>query len=60
MEMDDKAAIAIFTRMLQEPSRTDEEREALRHAIGILGWTKLIEGYTENRKKKRDLERQLD
>lgn len=52
--MDDKEAIAIFTQMLTKYPLTKEEQEAVRHTIGLLGWTKLLEGYHENRKKARD------
>ena len=52
--MNDKEAIAVLTRMLQEKSLSTEEQEAIRTAIGILSWTKLIDGYTEQRKRARD------
>jgi hypothetical protein len=52
--MDDKKAIEIFTKMLKKYSLRDEEKDALRHAIGLFGWTKLLEGYEENRKRARD------
>lgn len=52
--MDDKEAAKVLESILKKYDLSDEEKEALRQAIGVLGWTKLIEGYTENRKKARD------
>lgn len=52
--MDDKKAVQILIGMLKKYSFTDEEKEAVREALGILGWTKLLEGYTERRKRARD------
>ncbi len=52
--MDDKQAIEILTGMLAKYSLTDEEKEAVREAIGILGWTKLMEGRMEDMKRARD------
>jgi len=52
--MEDPEAAKILESILTTHELTPEEKEALRHAIGILAWTKLIAGYVENRKKKRD------
>ncbi|MDO8521989.1 MAG: hypothetical protein Q7S08_01730 [bacterium] len=41
--MDDKAAIGILKRLLDAYPLTNEEKEAVREAIGILAWSKLIE-----------------
>lgn len=54
MEMDDKRAIEILIGMLKKYSLTDEEAEAVREAVGILGWTKLIDGWKERKKRARD------
>jgi hypothetical protein len=53
-EMDDKQAVKILSEMLKRHEFSEEEKEAVRTAIGILGWTKLLEGYQENRKRARD------
>jgi len=52
--MEDKQAVETLIKLLKDREFSAEEQEALRHAIGVLGWTKLIEGYTENRKRARD------
>ena len=52
--MEDKEAIEILTAMLKKSSLSKEEDEAIRHSIGILGWTKLMEGWKEQRKKTRE------
>jgi hypothetical protein len=52
--MEDKEAIAILTKMLGTYPFTPYEEEAVRSAIGVLGWTKLVEGWKENKKKLRD------
>ncbi len=52
--MEDKKAVAVLTKMLKKYQFSKEEVEAVRDAIGILSWTKLVEGMTEARKKKRD------
>jgi hypothetical protein len=54
MEMDDKRAIGILIGMLKKYPLTDDEKEAIREAVGILGWTKLIEGWKERKKRARD------
>ena len=52
--MDEKKVIEILTNLLKTHALSDDEKEALRTAIGTLAWTKLSEGYIENRKKARD------
>ena len=52
--MNDKKAIEILTQMLAKYPLADEEKEAVRDAIGILSWTKLVEGWKESRKRARD------
>ena len=52
--MTDKEAIALLTGMLTKYQLTDEEREAIREAIGMLGWSKLMEGRVEGMKRARD------
>ncbi|MDO8576006.1 MAG: hypothetical protein Q7R90_01695 [bacterium] len=52
--MDDKKAIELLTKMLTKHPLTDEEKEAVREAIGILAWTKLMEGRVKSMKKGRD------
>ncbi len=52
--MEDKETIEVLTRILQKHPFDEREQEALRNAIGILGWTKLVEGWKENKKKLRD------
>lgn len=52
--MEDKEVAKVLETMLTKHILTADEKEALRHAIGILAWTKLLEGYQENRKRARD------
>jgi len=52
--MTDKEAIKLLTGMLTKYQLTDEEKEAIREAIGILSWSKLMEGWTERKKHARD------
>lgn len=52
--MQDTEAISILTELLKKHPLSPEEDEAVRHAIGILGWTKLVEGWKEQRKRARD------
>lgn len=54
MDMEDKQAIEILLGLLKKHPLSDEEQEAVRHAIGVLGWTKLVEGWKEQRKRARD------
>lgn len=52
--MDDKKAIELLTKMLEKYPLTNEEKEAVREAIGILAWSKLMEGRVKSMKKARD------
>lgn len=52
--MEDTEAIGVLTALLKKHQLSAEEEEAVRHAIGVLGWTKLVEGWKEMRKKARD------
>lgn len=52
--MDDKKAIELLTGMLTKYPLTDEEKEAVREAIGMLAWSKLMEGRKEGMKRARD------
>ena len=52
--MTDKEAIKLLTGMLTKYPLTDEEKEAIREAIGMLGWSKLMEGRVEGMKRARD------
>lgn len=55
--MNDAEAVVILTEMLKRSDLSSEEYEALKTAIGILGWTKLFEGRVQsmkNAKKKRE------
>ena len=52
--MEDKKAIEILTALLKKYPLSEEEQETIRHAIGVLGWTKLVEGWKDQRKKARD------
>ena len=52
--MNDKKAIELLTAMLTKYPLTDEEKEAVREAIGILAWTKLMEGSKKSMKRARD------
>lgn len=53
MTMDDARAIEILTAMLSRDDISPEEKEALREAIGMLAWSKLIPGRIESIKKHR-------
>ena len=52
--MEDKEVVGILTVLLKKHPLSDEENEAVRHAIGVLGWTTLVEGWKEQRKKARE------
>lgn len=52
--MEDSEAVKILIAMLEKYSLDEKETEAVRQAIGLMGWTKLVEGFNENRKKARD------
>lgn len=52
--MDDKEAIEILKRLHDKHPLADEEKEAIRVAIGILGWSTLMKGRMESIKRSRD------
>lgn len=56
--MEDKEAIEILTRMLEEGSFSEKEKEAVLTAIGILSWSKLgqrrIKNFIRSQKAKRE------
>lgn len=52
--MEDKVAIELLKGLLEKYPLEDEEKEAVLTAIGILAWTKLIEGRVTSMKKRRD------
>ena len=52
--MKDKDAIHILKGMMEKHSLSDEEKEAILTAIGILSWTTLMEGRINHMKKSRD------
>lgn len=52
--MDDKRAIRILVEMTTKYPLSKEEQKAVREAIGILSWSKLMEGYVERKKRARD------
>jgi hypothetical protein len=52
--MEDKEAIAVLETLLKKYPLSGTEAEAIRDAIGVLGWTKLIEGWKEQKKRARE------
>jgi hypothetical protein len=52
--MEDSEAVKILTRILQDYPLKAEEQEAIRGAIGLMSWTKLVEGFNDRRKAARD------
>ncbi len=52
--MNDNEAVKRLTEILKRYPLTEKEQEAVRDAIGILSWTKLVEGMKENMKRARD------
>ena len=52
--MEDSRAVQILIAMLKKYPLTGEEKEALKGAIGLMGWTKLVEGFNDRRKAARD------
>lgn len=52
--MDDKKAAAILMGLLEKYSLDEEEKEAIKSAIGILSWTSLAQSRMKNLKEKRD------
>jgi hypothetical protein len=52
--MEDSEAVKVLIAMLDKYPLDEKEAEAVKRAIGLMGWTKLLEGYTERRKRARD------
>jgi hypothetical protein len=52
--MDDREAIEILKKMMDRGSLKENEREAIRTAIGMLSWSKLIEPRMKSIKKSRE------
>lgn len=52
--MEDKVAIEVLKRLLDKYRLEEDERQAVLSAIGILAWSKLIEGRVNSMKKERD------
>lgn len=52
--MNDKKAIEVLTVLLHKYPLTGEEEEAVRLAIGILGWSTLAEGKGKAMRKARE------
>lgn len=52
--MDDKKAAAILLAMLDKYQLSDEEKEAVKNAVGILGWTSLAQSRLKTMKERRD------
>jgi hypothetical protein len=51
--MEDSEAVHVLIAMLKKYRMSEKETQAVRQAIGLMGWTKLVEGFNENRKKAR-------
>ncbi|OGG74275.1 hypothetical protein A3A37_03065 [Candidatus Kaiserbacteria bacterium RIFCSPLOWO2_01_FULL_52_36] len=52
--MQDKVAIDLLKRLLDKYSLDEDEKQAILTAIGILSWSKLIEGRVSSMKNGRD------
>lgn len=52
--MEDSEAVKILIAMLKKYPLDEKETEALKGAIGLMGWTKLVEGFNDRRKAARD------
>ncbi|MDO8552315.1 MAG: hypothetical protein Q7S01_02160 [bacterium] len=52
--MEDKTAIDVLTKLISKYPLSDDEAEAVRSAIGILGWSTLMKGRMESMKKSRN------
>lgn len=50
--MNDKKAVEILISLLKKYSFSDEEKEALSAAIGVLSWTALAESRAKAKKDK--------
>ena len=51
--MGDREAVAVLLRLREKYPLTEEEREAIGNATGILSWAALYESSVQNRKAKR-------
>jgi len=52
--MDDKKTAAILLKLLGKYPFVDEEKEAIKTAVGILGWTALAKGRLRKIKEKQE------
>lgn len=52
--MEDKVAVEVLKELLSKYSLDEKEKEAVRTAIGVLAWTKLVEGKIKGMKKRRE------
>jgi hypothetical protein len=52
--MEDQKAITILKNLVSKDMLTDEEKEAVMAAIGILNWTSLSKSRIKAQKAKRD------
>lgn len=51
--MEDKDALVHLIKLLENPSLTEEQKEAVKMAVGVLSWTKLRKGALERMREKR-------
>ncbi|MDD2935489.1 MAG: hypothetical protein PHX25_03395 [Candidatus Pacebacteria bacterium] len=51
--MDDKKSISILLKLLEKNTLTKDEKEAIKKAIGILGWTMYAEKKLEKLEKRK-------
>ena len=54
--MEDKEAIAVLLKLLDKPSLSAKEKEAISSAIGVLSWTALAGNRAKVRRAKREKE----
>lgn len=52
--MDDKEAAIILIKLLDKGLLDDEEKRAVKSAIGVLSWTSLAKSRIKSQKVKRD------
>lgn len=52
--MEDKQAAEILIKLMQKHQFSDDEKEALHAAVGILSWTSLAGSRLKNMKEKRE------
>ena len=52
--MEDSEAVKILIGMLKKYPLDEQEKGALKTAVGLMGWTKLVEGFNDRRKATRD------